>query len=79
MTAYGVVDPGRDERDLRRSLEQGFRGIKIKGGDGDAAKDERVVKGVRTLLARRGADAGFNQSLDPAEATRRHRALAPMS
>src|SRR5258705_7021618 len=76
--SYGVVDPVADERDLRRSLEQGFRGIKIKGGDGDAAKDERVVKGVRTLL---GPDVAlmldFNQSLDPAEATRRIARLAP--
>src|ERR1700704_4184658 len=32
--SYGVVDPKADERALRRSLEQGFRGIKIKGGDG---------------------------------------------
>jgi mandelate racemase len=76
--SYGVVDPVADERDLRRSLEQGFRGIKIKGGDGDAAKDERVVKGVRALL---GPDVAlmldFNQSLDPAEATRRIARLAP--
>jgi len=76
--SYGAVDPARDERDLRRSLEQGFRGIKIKGGTGDAADDERVVKGVRALL---GPDIAlmldFNQSLDPAEATRRIARLAP--
>lgn len=76
--SYGVVDPVKDEKDLRRSLEQGFRGIKIKGGDGDAAKDERVVSGVRALL---GPDIAlmidFNQSLDPAEATRRIERLAP--
>jgi mandelate racemase len=76
--SYGVVDPVANERDLRRSLEQGFRGIKIKGGDGDAANDERVVKGVRALL---GPDIAlmvdFNQSLDPAEATRRIARLAP--
>jgi mandelate racemase len=76
--SYGVVDPKADEKDLRRSLEQGFRGIKIKGGDGDAANDERVVKGVRALL---GPDVAlmidFNQSLDPAEATRRIARLAP--
>jgi len=76
--SYGVVDPIADETDLRRSLDQGFRGIKIKGGDGDAAKDERVVKGVRDLL---GPDIAlmidFNQSLDPAEATRRIARLAP--
>jgi mandelate racemase len=76
--SYGVVDPATDERALRRSLDQGFRGIKIKGGDGDAANDERVVKGVRALI---GPDVAlmidFNQSLDPAEATRRIARLAP--
>ena len=76
--SYGVVDPAADERALRHSLEQGFRGIKIKGGDGDAANDERVVKGVRALL---GPDIAlmidFNQSLDPADATRRIARLAP--
>src|SRR5260221_2239458 len=76
--SYGVVDPVTDEKALRRSLEQGFHGIKIKGGDGDAANDERMVKGVRALL---GPDVAlmidFNQSLDPAEATRRIARLEP--
>jgi len=76
--SYGVVDPVADERDLRRSLDRGFRGIKIKGGDGDLANDERVVKGVRGLL---GPDIAlmldYNQSLDPAEASRRIARLAP--
>jgi len=76
--SYGVVDPVADEKDLRRSLEQGFRGIKIKGGDGDAANDERMVKGVRKLI---GPDIAlmidFNQSLDPAEAISRIARLAP--
>lgn len=76
--SYGVVDPAADEKALRRSLDEGFRGIKIKGGDGDAANDERVVKGVRALL---GPDIAlmidFNQSLDPAEAMRRIARLAP--
>jgi mandelate racemase len=76
--SYGVVDPIADEKDLRRSLEQGFRGIKIKGGDGDAANDERMVKGVRKLI---GPDIAlmidFNQSLDPTEANRRIARLAP--
>jgi len=76
--SYGVVDPLKEEKALRRSLDQGFVGIKIKGGDGDAANDERVVSGVRTLL---GPDIAlmldFNQSLDPAEATRRIERVAP--
>ena len=76
--SYGVVDPVADEKDLKRSLEQGFRGIKIKGGDGDAANDERMVKGVRKLI---GPDIAlmidFNQSLDPAESISRIARLAP--
>jgi mandelate racemase len=76
--SYGAVEADSDEKALRRSLEQGFRGIKIKGGDGDAANDERRVKGIRKLI---GDDVSlmldFNQSLDPAEARRRIERLAP--
>lgn len=76
--SYGVVDPIADEKDLKRSLDQGFRGIKIKGGNGDAANDERMVKGVRKLI---GPDIAlmidFNQSLDPAESISRIARLAP--
>jgi mandelate racemase len=76
--SYGVVDPIADEKDLKRSLDQGFRGIKIKGGDGDAANDERMVKSVRKLV---GPDIAlmidFNQSLNPAEAIDRIARLAP--
>jgi mandelate racemase len=73
-----VVDPVADEKDLRRSLDRGFRGIKIKGGDGELDNDERVVKAVRGLI---GPDIAlmldFNQSLDPSEANRRIDRLAP--
>jgi mandelate racemase len=77
--SYGVVDADKDERALRHSVEeQGFRGIKIKGGHGDLATDEEMVKGVRALL---GPDVAlmldFNQSLTPAEADRRIAHLAP--
>jgi mandelate racemase len=75
--SYGAVEPVADEKDLLRSLDQGFRGIKIKGGDGDLANDERVVKAVRGLI---GPDVAlmldFNQSLDPTEASRRIDRLA---
>lgn len=75
--SYGAIDPRGDEKDLMRSLDQGFRGIKIKGGDGDLANDERVVKAVRNLV---GPDIAlmldFNQSLDPSEASRRIERLA---
>ena len=67
--SYGVVDPVADKADLLRSLERGFLGIKIKGGDGDAANDERVVRGVRDLIGPNIAlMIDFNQSLDPVEA-----------
>ena len=75
--SYGAVDPVTDEGALRRSLDQGFAGIKIKGGDGDLANDDRVVKAVRSLV---GPDIAlmldFNQSLDPSEASRRIDRLA---
>jgi len=75
--SYGAVDPIADAKDLQRSLAQGFGGIKIKGGNGDLANDERVVKAVRGLI---GPDIAlmldFNQSLDPAEARRRIKRLA---
>jgi mandelate racemase len=76
--SYGAVEADTDEKALRRSLDQGFRGIKIKGGDGDAANDKRRVKGLRKLL---GPDIAlmldFNQSLDPREAKRRIARLEP--
>jgi mandelate racemase len=76
--SYGAIEADTDEKALRRSLDQGFKGIKIKGGDGDAANDERRVKALRKLL---GPDIAlmldFNQSLDPAEAKRRIARLAP--
>lgn len=76
--SYGAVEAGTDEKALRCSLEQGFKGIKVKGGDGDAANDERRVRGLRKLL---GPDIAlmldFNQSLDPAEAKRRIARLEP--
>jgi mandelate racemase len=75
--SYGVVDPDTDKAALRRSLERGFRGIKIKVGDGDLANDERMVRAVRDLI---GPDIAlmvdFNQSLDPSQAKRRIDRLA---
>lgn len=44
--SYGAVEADTDEKALRCSLEQGFQGIKVKGGDGDAASDERRGSGV---------------------------------
>jgi mandelate racemase len=77
--SYGVLDAAADERTLRISCdERGFRGIKTKGGHGDLAADEQMIKGLRRLLGPEIAlMLDFNQSLDPAEATRRIERLAP--
>jgi len=76
--SYGALEVSTDERAVRQSLDLGFKGIKTKGGDGDAANDERRIKGLRKLI---GPDIAlmldFNQSLDPTEAKRRIDRLAP--
>lgn len=70
--SYGFVNVKADADELRRSLDQGFQGIKIKAGVGTLAEDIESVGGVRRLI---GPDIAlmldFNQSLDPAEARRR--------
>jgi mandelate racemase len=75
--SFGVVDPRADERALAASVEQGFRGIKIKLGDGDLQRDAATVKAVRQVI---GADitlmVDYNQSLSPVEAERRIDCLA---
>src|SRR5882672_7699128 len=48
--SYGVVDPKADEPAIIRSVESGFRGIKIKIGDGDLRKDVETVAAVRTMI-----------------------------
>lgn len=75
--SYGVVDPKSDERALRASVESGFRGIKIKIGDGDLDHDLATVERVREVVGPGVAlMADYNQSLDPAEARRRIARLA---
>jgi mandelate racemase len=70
--SYGVVDPRADEPDLARSLEAGFKGIKIKLGDGDLARDVETVRAVRAIIGPEVAlMVDYNQSLDAAEARRR--------
>jgi mandelate racemase len=70
--SYGVVDPKADEKPIARSLEKGFRGLKIKIGDGDLNRDVETVAAVRRFI---GPDIAlmvdYNQSLDPVEACRR--------
>ncbi len=75
--SYGIVDPAVDRTALERSIEQGFRAIKIKIGVGDLAWDVARVAGVREIV---GPDVrlmvDYNQSLTAPEALRRIRALA---
>jgi len=70
--SYGTVDIRADERDIARSLERGFRAIKIKVGTGGLAQDVESVREVRAMV---GPDVSlmvdYNQSLGPAEASRR--------
>lgn len=74
--SYGMVDPVDDAAALQRSLEQGFRAIKIKLGYPTLQRDIEVTSAVRELI---GFDVDlmvdFNQSLSPAEAIRRVREL----
>ena len=74
--SYGVVDPVEDRKDLERSLEQGFRAIKIKIGDGDLARDVEMVSGVRDII---GPDIAlmidYNQSRTAQETLHRLESL----
>ena len=75
--SFGVVDPVADGDALRRSVEQGFRAVKIKIGVGDLTWDIANVAGVRDII---GPDVrlmvDYNQSLTATEAVRRIDALA---
>ncbi|TQV76177.1 enolase C-terminal domain-like protein [Denitrobaculum tricleocarpae] len=75
--SYGVVDPKEDREDLERSLERGFRAIKIKIGDGDLVRDIAMVSGVREII---GPDVelmvDFNQSRSVPDAVHRIEALS---
>ena len=75
--SFGVVDPKADELAIRRSVDSGFRGIKIKIGDGDVRKDAETVGAVRQIIGPEIAlMVDYNQSLDPIEACRRIDRLA---
>lgn len=75
--SYGFVDPVADAAQIRRSLDQGFRGIKIKVGADTLAQDIASVGAVRQMI---GPDIAlmldFNQSLGPMEACHRIGRLA---
>jgi mandelate racemase len=76
--SYGVVDPVADRRVIEQSLARGFRGIKIKLGDGDLGHDVASVAGVRDIVGPEIAlMVDYNQSLTVPEAIRRIERLAP--
>jgi mandelate racemase len=78
--SWGLVDPSRDAAALESSVEQGFRGIKIKLGGGDLEHDVRTVREVRRIVGEEMAlMVDYNQSLEPGEAIRRLRALEPFA
>ena len=75
--SYGIVDPKADEAAIVRSVEDGFRAIKIKIGDGDLDKDVKTVGAVRAMIGPSvKLMVDYNQSLDPVEARRRIARLA---
>ena len=75
--SYGVLDLKSDASVVARSVEAGFRGIKIKLGDGDVEKDVATVAGVRKLIGAKVAlMVDYNQSLNPTEACDRIERLA---
>jgi len=70
--SYGVIDPARDREDIERTLESGFRALKIKLGDAGLEKDQATVAALRDLV---GAEirimVDYNQSRSVPEAIRR--------
>jgi mandelate racemase len=70
--SFGIIDIAADRGDIERSVQRGFRGIKIKVGGGALEDDIARVKAVREIIGDGFAlMVDYNQSLDPAEACRR--------
>jgi mandelate racemase len=70
--SYGMIDPKGDEKAILRSVENGFRAIKIKLGEDDLDKDVATVRVVRAMIGPAvKLMVDYNQSLDPVEACRR--------
>jgi mandelate racemase len=75
--SYGMIDPKADEKTILASVESGFRGIKIKLGEGDLETDVKTMRAVRAMIGPAvSLMVDYNQSLDPAEACRRIARLA---
>jgi mandelate racemase len=70
--SYGMIDPKVDEKVLSASVESGFQAIKIKLGEGDLEQDIKTLRAVRSIIGPSiTLMVDYNQSLDPAEASRR--------
>ena len=70
--SYGMIDPKADEKAILASVESGFRGIKIKLGEGELETDVKTMRAVRAMIGPAvSLMVDYNQSLDPAEACRR--------
>jgi len=70
--SFGIIDVAADRLEIERSVQRGFRGIKIKIGGGAVEDDIVRVKAVREIIGSEIAlMVDYNQSLDPAEAPRR--------
>lgn len=70
--SFGIIDPRAEEAEIRRSLDRGFQGIKLKIGGGELAADLEAVRALRAIVGpeiRLMVD--YNQSLDPVEACSR--------
>ena len=75
--SYGMIDLKADEKTILASVESGFRGIKIKLGEGDLETDVKTMRAVRAMIGPAvSLMVDYNQSLDPAEACRRITRLA---
>ena len=70
--SYGMIDPKADEKVILGSVENGFRAIKIKLGEGGLEQDLKTLRAVRSIIGPAiTLMVDYNQSLDPAEACRR--------
>lgn len=70
--SYGVIDPNHDIALLESSLQQGFKAIKIKIGNGDLLQDAETVRAVRKAIgSSTRLMVDYNQSLTVPEAVRR--------
>lgn len=74
--SYGIIDPAKDAKLLERSVESGFKAVKIKIGAGSIADDVKVVGETRRII---GPDTrlmvDYNQSQTVPSALERIRRL----